>query len=245
MSGFACSVIAEEGRGCILLKMSLRLSQVAALVASWREAQSDRLSLLYLRMSRIFLTLASVSLCLLIGALVLGLSMGDLYARPEPSMDTLHWATIHRLLGLGAALAVVFVECVVVTYFIGTSRWCREVVETYRLDRALVVASNRLKRQTFPWVLAGMLVVIGVVALGGAADIGATLQRHSQNWAFWHLLSALLGVAFVFWTYLVSWNNITANHDLIQKIAADVARIRNERGLDKDFHEGPSQPPTI
>ena len=29
---------------------------------------------------------------------------------------------------------VVFVQSVVVTYFIGTSRWVREVVETYRFD---------------------------------------------------------------------------------------------------------------
>ena len=34
--------------------------------------------------------------------------------------------------------SVVLVESVVVTYFIGTSRWCKEVVETYRLDPAAV-----------------------------------------------------------------------------------------------------------
>ena len=62
--------------------------------------------------------------------------MGDLYARPEPTRETLQWATMHRLTGLAAALAVVFVESVVVTYFIGTSRWCKEVVETYQFETA-------------------------------------------------------------------------------------------------------------
>ena len=106
-------------------------------------------------MTRIFLTLASLSLILLVVAMVMGLTMGDLYAQPEPSQDTLRWATVHRLTGVAAALAVVFVESVVVTYFIGTSRWCKEVVETYRLDASVIVASNRLKRRTFPWASSG------------------------------------------------------------------------------------------
>ena len=56
------------------------------------------------RMTRIFLTLASLSLILLVAALVIGLSMGDLYAQPNPTHETLHWATLHRLTGVAAAL---------------------------------------------------------------------------------------------------------------------------------------------
>ena len=51
-------------------------------------------------------------------------------------------ATIHRLTGMAAALGVVFVESVVVTYFIGTSRWCKEVSETYQLDSKRVAAEQ-------------------------------------------------------------------------------------------------------
>ncbi len=158
--------------------------------------------------------------------------MGDLYARPQPTQETLTWATRHRLTGVAAALVVVLVECIVVTYFIGTSRWCKEVVETYQLDPAFIQASNRLKRRTFPWVLAGMLVVGGVISLGGAADPGAIFGPNAQNWAYWHLIGALLGIAFVVWTYLISWNNIVANHVLIQQVLAEVARSRQERGFD-------------
>src|SRR5262245_48891489 len=117
-------------------------------------------------MTRSLLTLASISIVLLITALSLGLSMVDLYALPELSQATRQWATIHLLTVLAAALMVVFIECVIVTYFIGTSRWCKEVVETYQLDRAAIDESNRLKRRTFPWALAGMLVVVGIIALG-------------------------------------------------------------------------------
>src|SRR3954452_7227372 len=136
-------------------------------------------------MSRIFLVLASLSLALVIAALTLGLSIGELDQQAEPTPETLHRATFHRLTGVAAALSVVFVECIVVTYFIGTSRWCREVVETYQLDRSAVAESNRLKRRTFPWVLIGMLTVVGIVALGGAADPGATVQLDTKVWAYW------------------------------------------------------------
>src|SRR3954466_2369162 len=182
-------------------------------------------------MTRIFLTLASVSIILLVAAMMMGLSMGDLYQRPVPSRETLHWASLHRLTGVAAALMVVFVESVVVTYFIGTSRWCKEVVETYQLDRSLIAQSNRLKRRTFPWALIGMLTVVGVVALGGAADPGATVQLNTRTWAYWHLLGAMAGIVLMLWTYLVAWNNILANHAIIERVMDEVAQIRERRGL--------------
>ena len=182
-------------------------------------------------MIRIFLTLALLSIVLLLAALTMGLTMGDLYARPIPSQSTLQWATLHRLTGIAAALAVVFVESVVVTYFLGTSRWGKEVVETYRFDRGPIVASNRLKRRAFPWAVAGMLAVVGIIALGGAAD-PATLQPNTQAWADWHLFGAFLGIVFVAWTYLVEWNNIVANHAIIEQLVAEVGRVRREHGLE-------------
>jgi len=189
-------------------------------------------------MTRIFLSLASLSLILLVIAMMLGLTMGDLYAQPAPNPETLHWATMHRLTGIAAALAVVFVESVVVTYFIGTSRWCKEVVDTYQLDREPVLASNRLKRRTFPWALAGMLGVVTVIALGGAAD-PASLQPNTKAWANWHLIGAFSGIGLVAWTYLVAWNNILANHAIITGLVEEVRRLRKERGLDDGPDSGP------
>lgn len=176
-------------------------------------------------MNRIFLSLASFSLMVLLAALIIGLSMGDLYAKPEPAQQTLHWATLHRLVGIGAALVVVFVESIVVTYFIGTSRWCKEVVETYQLDRVFVAESNRLKRKTFPWSLAGMLTAVGIISLGGAAD-PATLRQNTEPWVIWHLMGAVGGIGLIAWTYLVSWSNILANHAVIDELVAEVARRR-------------------
>jgi hypothetical protein len=182
-------------------------------------------------MNRILFTLATISIVLLLAAQLLGLLVGDLYVRPPPDEDTLHWATVHRLTGVAAALAVVFVECVVVTYFIGTSRWCKEVSEAYRLDPAAVRASNRLKRRTFPWTLAGMLTVVAIIALGAAGD-PATGRPSTRTWADWHLIGAFLGIPLIAWTYVVAWRNVSANHAIIEQLVADVGRIRSERGLD-------------
>jgi hypothetical protein len=183
-------------------------------------------------MTRILPTIASLSLLLLAAALTMGLSMGDLYERP-PSADTLQWATMHRLTGVAAALAVVFVESIVVTYFIGTSRWCKEVVDTYRFDPELARQSNRLKRRTFPWAVLGMLAVVGLSALGAAAD-PATGQPNTRAWTVWHLFGAFAGILFIGWTYFAAWLNIVANQAIIERLVSEVQRVRRERGLEVD-----------
>ena len=80
---------------------------------------------------------------------------------------------MHRLTGVLTALVVVLVNSLTVTYFIGTGRWCREVVEVYGLDQAFVTRSAKLKRSAFPFAMAGMLAIVAIVALGGAADPAA------------------------------------------------------------------------
>ena len=182
-------------------------------------------------MTRIFTTLALLSLGLFLAAVVLGLSIGDLYDNPDA--DVLRIRGVHMLTGTAAALAVVFVHSIVVTYFVGTSRWCKEVTETYRLDPAPLVRSNQLKRRTFPWSVLGMLTVVVVGALGAASDPG-TGRPDTASMANVHLAAAFAGLALVGWTYLRAWSNILDNQAVIQKILDDVQQIRQERGLDTD-----------
>ena len=63
------------------------------------------------------------ALTLLAATAVLGLWLGDLHGVTEPAV--LRWGTVHRLSGVFAALSVVLVNSLTVTYFIGTGRWCR------------------------------------------------------------------------------------------------------------------------
>jgi hypothetical protein len=182
-------------------------------------------------MTLIFPTLASLSLGLFVASVVIGLMIGDLYDNPTEA--TLRWRGVHMLTGTAAALAVVFVHSIVVTYFIGTSRWCKEVTETYRLDPGPLRRSTVLKRRTFPWCVMGMLTVVAVGALGAASDPG-TGRPNTADVASVHLMTALGGLAFISWTYFQAWQNIADNQTVIQEIVTMVARIRRDRGLDID-----------
>jgi hypothetical protein len=180
-------------------------------------------------MTRIHTTFSLLSLVLLAATLAIGLSVGDLYR--DPSVGTLDLATVHRLIGMSAALAVVFVESVIVTYFVGTSRWCKEVTEAYRLDPVSVRESHRLKRRAFAVALVGMLTAVGIVALGAASD-PATGRPNTQAWTHFHLAAALGGLALIAWTYFAAWQYVWLNKAIIQKILAEVAEIRRQRGLE-------------
>lgn len=141
--------------------------------------------------------------------------------------------TMHMLLGIAASLVAILLNSISVTYFIGTSRWCKEVVESYKLDPQLAAESTRLKRKTFPWALAGMLLIIVLVAFGALSDPGANFATHLQ-WRTYHYLLALVGTGFLALAFYVQQQNIGANYRVIERILAEVRRIRAERGLDVD-----------
>lgn len=162
-------------------------------------------------------------------ALILGFSLGDFHTDHAP--DTLRWATVHRLTGVAAALVVVLVNSIVVTYFIGTSRWCKEVSETYGLGMTHVARSNALKRRTFPWAVMGMLTVVGVIALGGAAD-PASGRPGTEFWVTPHMLGAMTGMLLVGWCFWAEWQNIARNQQVIADVMDDVRRVREEHGLE-------------
>lgn len=180
-------------------------------------------------MTRIFLTMAWLAVTMMCATLVLGLAIDDLHNDHSPEM--LRWATVHRLAGVATALTVVLVHSIVVTYFIGTSRWCKEVSEAYSLDSTFVRRSTQLKRRTFPWAVSAMLAIVGVIALGAAAD-PATALPHTEDWIIPHLIGAMAGLAFICWAFFVEWNNIHANHQVIADVLAEVRKIRAERGLE-------------
>ena len=159
----------------------------------------------------------------------LGLWLGDLHGVTDRGV--LRWATWHRLSGVFAALMVVLVNSLTVTYFIGTGRWCREVVETYGLDRGFIARSARLKRSAFPFALAGMLAVVAIVALGGAADPAAG-RKGSDAWVTWHLVGGLgLGAAIAA-CFLAQLTPIRRQHALIDDVMEEVRRERIARGLE-------------
>ncbi|MBX9787743.1 MAG: hypothetical protein K2Y37_02415 [Pirellulales bacterium] len=184
-------------------------------------------------MTRIFAFLALFAVLFVGATALLGLSLSDI--RNPQNLEAQRWATVHRLSGVAAALAVMFVNGIAATYFIGTSRWCREVVDTYGLDATLWRASAALKRRTFPLSVANMLLAVAMVALGGAADPGASVQLQpvaGVTWAQIHLVAAFAGLAWFIYSSTLQWNNIQANREVIDAIMAEVRHVRAARGLD-------------
>jgi len=184
-------------------------------------------------MHRIFPVLAAVAVLFLAVSLALGLRIGD----PLGGADKAALGRIgpHFLVGLATCLIVVLVMSIAVTYFIGTGRWCREVSDTYRLDPQFAARSNRLKRSAFPYALGGMLVMVIVAALGAAGDPAAALQVQPPGglpWSTVHLAAALLGTAFLAFSFVMLWLAIDEHRRVIADILAEVRRIRQEKGLE-------------
>lgn len=139
--------------------------------------------------------------------------------------------TLHMLLGSGAALVTVLVNSITITYFIGTSRWCREVCETYRIDGALAARSVKLKRSAFPWALAGILAIIAIVGSGAAADPSGANFVRSADFVWPHYVVAMIGLVVVVAAFWAQISRIAENYAVIEAILAEVQRIRGERSL--------------
>jgi hypothetical protein len=211
-------------------------------------------------LARIFLALSLFALSLLIVNIVLGLRIGGFnslwseYSAAARKLEGGNAAdsdrltkqlafkaaalakardrkTLHFLFGVAGSLVTVLVSSVSVTYFVGTSRWCREVVETYRLDAELAERSRRLKRRTFPWALLSTAAILAIIALGASADPSVAPEQ-AAKFVSAHYLAALVGVAVIAWSFFVQLGNVAANYEIIDSIVAEVTRIRREKGLD-------------
>lgn len=146
----------------------------------------------------------------------------------EPVRKRTAW---HRLVGILAALVGILVQCVAVTYFIGTARWCKEVVEAYGFEQDFIARSAKLKRRAFPWSLLGILTLLGIVSLGAAAD-PATLRSTTADWVVPHFWAAMLGTAVVVYCLIQQAGKIHQNNGLVREITTAVADERARRGLD-------------
>jgi len=124
------------------------------------------------------------------------------------------------------------VSSITITYFVGTSRWCKEVCETYQLDPRLAEAGAVLKRSTFPWALAGSFAIIIVVGLGAAADPSGANWSRSAQFVLPHYLGAMVAIVIVLLSFWVQFTRIAENASVIQRILSEVDRVRTEKGLE-------------
>ncbi|HJT35007.1 MAG TPA: hypothetical protein VJ783_23465 [Pirellulales bacterium] len=185
-------------------------------------------------MDRIITPLASLTVLLMLLTLAVGLWLGTGDIRDPADTAARSWFRLHFLLGVATGLAVVLVNSIAVIYFIGTGRWCKEVVQTYSLDPNIVARSAHLKRQAFPYALVNMLLIVGVLALGGVADPGGSVRVASPgglSWGQWHFLAAAASLAIIAYAYFALWHLIREHQVIIREVLGHVERIRRERGL--------------
>lgn len=232
-------------------------------------------------MTRIYTSLAVLSLALLCVAMLLGLRTGDYNGqfaeygrvgkplverravlrdqRPRPvaeirrieeqlateheKLQPLEQQTlIHMMFGVAAALVAVLVNSICITYFVGTGRWIREVVEAYQFPQSWVEESSVIKRRAFPWAMGGMLTAVGIIALGAAAHPG-TIREGTAAWVTPHLIGAIVGTMFIALAYYMQAGRIAENYALIQRITDQVHEVRLRKGLDQADESLPATKP--
>lgn len=180
-------------------------------------------------MERVYSRAALFAVALLLATAGLGLWIGDLHGQTDRAI--LRWGTVHRLSGIFAGIMVVLVNSIAVTYFIGTGRWCREVAETYGLPGSFNLRARAIKRAAFPSSVIGMLAVVGIVALGGAAD-PSTGRPGTQDWVTPHLVGAIGLAAVIAWCFQSQLPRIRRQQALIEEVLSEVRDIRRARGLE-------------
>ena len=150
---------------------------------------------------------------------------------------SLRWSSVNFLFLVATTLMATLVCSITITYFIGTSRWCKEVVEAYALDPQLAAESIVCKRRAFPWALAGIVVVLLLVTLGGAANPGVRLTD-ATPWGVWYKIAAALGTAAVVFCFWKQSQHLAKNYAVIQTILDEVRRAREPTMNDKTPNNG-------
>lgn len=211
-------------------------------------------------MGRIFSVLSVVALTLIVANLYLGLTGGDFNAAvaeykakqtewessasgrptPEQEAEILEFgkmfkpikqrATLHFLVGVLAALVAILVQSIGITYFIGTGRWCKEVVEAYDLEAEILEAGTKLKRRTFPWAMIGVATILTIACFGAACD--PTRGGETAKWVPHHLFVGMGGTVLIAYCLLRQWQGINANQAVIDRLMQRVREERERRGLD-------------
>ena len=140
-------------------------------------------------------------------------------------------SSLHKMVSILAAIVTVLVNSIAVTYFIGTSRWCKEVAAAYELDENFVKRSVKIKRRSFPWSFLGIMTTLGIIALGAASD-PATLRSNTAAWVQPHMWAAFCGIALIAASFVVQMLKIQDHSAVVEEMLAKVREIRLERGLE-------------
>jgi len=173
-------------------------------------------------MKRIFLFLAALTVL----ALCITYAVG-LLSWSRDGLTNVHDSTylVHFYLGLYTSIGVLMIHCLVITYFLGTGRWIKEVTLAYDLpDERWARPSRDIKRAHTPRAISAMLLTIATAAAG--------FGRQLQEWPAWvHLTLACIALLVNAGVFVLRNDRIRANGRMIDEVMETVERMRAEHGL--------------
>jgi hypothetical protein len=146
------------------------------------------------------------------------------WARLKPVEQRKRW---HVWSGIAVTLVVLLLNSLTVTYFIGTSRWCREVADAYALGDSLVAQSLRLKRSNFPWALGSAACLLVIIGLGAASDLTANFNS-AEQFVLPHALTATAGTAWIIWSFRVQARKLAQNQQTINQVLQRAQEIQRD-----------------
>jgi hypothetical protein len=172
-----------------------------------------------------------VSLILLVGAFVLGLTIGDPKSRDEAVQTHVGW---HIDAAMGALVFSALVHAIVLTYFMGTGRWIEETSTAYSLPATFYGESKSIKYRTIPAMVACLVLLVLTGAFGSMADPASPSSAKTlfgMPPGTVHLAAAVLTLSAQALILLWEYQALHRNGEIIQRVMAEVRRIREERGL--------------
>lgn len=174
-------------------------------------------------MTAILLRFAAVVFALQLATYAIGWASATLPAGWRPSGDTVFLS--HIWLALITNVATLAVHCLIFIYFLGTGRWVKEVARAYGIaDDPLPKLTRELKRKSFPPALFAMLIVIAASAAGAG-------KQTAGWWWGWHAILATVALGVNVWAFWVEVRCVSINAGVIDRVMAEVDRIRAEKGL--------------
>lgn len=110
-------------------------------------------------------------------------------------------------------------HAVLLTYFMGTSRWIEEARQAYKFDAQWSEENRRLKYRAIPTMVLCLLLLISNIPLGAVASANV------------HLVVAVITLVVNLAVNAMEYSAIRRNGELIAAVVGEVRRIRETLGL--------------
>jgi len=156
-----------------------------------------------LQMGKIFLGLAFWNVVLFVATIWLGIAH-----------RSAHWQ--HQAMGVLTGIYTLLTHSIVLMHFMGSGKGIKDAVETHGLPADYARRTRRFKARTSGLATLSCLLIIAVVWLGGAKDVGM-LKGMTHAWL------AYFVVAFNLYSFWVEYRVIKENTEMIREIDARIA----------------------